>query len=466
MAGGEDWRNTHSITVKNAKGTNTIIRLQQYLETGPPTVKKLAITKEPQVNFAFSNDYGEGVLSMWTTLTLVNNYDDDLLAKFKSTDERNFRLLILINGVELFRGFLDFKWNDEDIIHGTTMFEFQATFHNGFSGSENQDIEEIITAIEQEVLKGKSWYKTQDTPRKYKVPIADLWGEFIFEKICGYNGGYIVISHDWASENWRGPGASFNTQLGELSINPDLGDWVNNRQEWYRAICRTFAIQVGFAWSIQKTLLQDVRKGATGSYTGNLCQKVGYSPSFTYWPQTAGYALNEQVGLQITKKNKPKRSFKRTARLVVARDHLGQTKYEANTNSANKLSDVIIVDIPYSPIDPNIQNTFAMEVLGEPYPGIFTEEITGEFKGHYSVDPSKLHSIWKANALAQASYSRMINSYNFKIELNDLIDPMLPIKIDTMRYRACKGRLNTLAMTTIVEESTLISEDYSNIANL
>jgi hypothetical protein len=449
------WETTHSLTVLNAKGTNSVFKLQQDLGSAPGSVKKLAINKEPEVNFAFSTDFGEGVLSMWVTLNLVNNYDGDLLSEFSTNPETDFRLLIEIDGDELFRGFLDFKWNDEDVQPDTnSMFEFQATFANGFHGSAEKDMSDIQDAID---ASSNTLHSYQTSDNLGSLPMCDFWGEFIFQNICGYDTDDLIVSHDWEAENWNGAGAG-NPQFRQLFINPYLSSDIETRADYFKAICRAFTMNAGYSWKTGKPIVQDLRKGKSGDYTGDKLTKV----SSGYRTLVNSFALDEQTGLKFTYK-KTKRRAKEVNSAVTTLNGAETIQYSAASNLTVFTAAEILPVVVYFDTSKSAEATAGGAKNGISVLGVSVLTNSGGFKGHYSTSPTAVHSLYKATAISLASYSKMIFSYDYKGELNDLIDPMLPIKIGDDRYRACKGRLKTVSMVTKLDQATLISEDYTNV---
>ena len=448
------WETTHSITAPNAKGTNSVFKLQQDLGSAPGSVKKLAISKEPEVNFAFSTDFGEGVLSMWVTLNLINNFDGDLISEFSSNPETDFRLLIEIDGDELFRGFLDFEWNDEEVQPATnSLFEFQVTFANGFHGSGEKDMSDIQSAIDASSNALHSYQTSDDLG---SLPMCDFWGEFIFQNICGYDTDDLIVSHDWEAENWNGAGAG-NPQFRQLFINPYISSALETRADFFKVVCRAFNMNAGYSWKTGKPIIQDLRKGNAGDYTGDKLTKV----SSGYRTLVNNFSLSEQTGLKFIF-NKPKRRPKTVNSAVTSLDSAENIQYAASSDfvvftQPEPLPIIIYFDTTQS-AEAGTGSQNGISVLGV---SILTN--SGGFKGHYSVSPTAVHSLYKATAISLASYSKMIFSYDYKGELNDLIDPMLPIKIGDDRYRACKGRLKTVSMVTKLDSTTLIVEDYTNV---
>lgn len=451
------WHTTHSITAKNAKGQNSVFKLQQDLGSAPASVKVLPILSEPVVNFAFSNDMGEGVLNFWTELTLLNNYDDDLLDTFLTNDENDFRLIIEIHTQELFRGKLDLRWNERKVLRANqTAFEFKALFTQGFSGSDTDTISDILVDI---AASANTEHTYNNSTTIGAVIFADLWGEFVFENLCGYDTTEILIAHGWESESFYNPSGT-DVQFRKMRINPAfMGGADTKRKDWFKGLCRAFAICAGYSWKNSKPVLQDVRKGSGGDYDAIPLTKV----SDGFRTQGAAVTLEEQTGLQWLDGDVRAPIRGQYSQIeVYDRDETLQVTAVNNDPNA-KRQGALEVNVLFDP-------TEDAEVSGGQRYGISVRAISSwvpadQFRRYRDDASLVLGSLFRANAFAQGSYSRSLpneENVNYKGELNDLVDPMLPVKIGEFRYRIAKGELNTLKITTNVLDSVLISNDDTN----
>jgi len=447
---------THSVNVKNAKGSNSVFKLQQDLVSDPGTPAKLSITKEPKIKFSFSNDHGEGLLSYWVELTLLNGFGGDILATFLANEQSDFRLLIEINSVEVFRGILDSQWNDKPVSDDTsTYFELNAVFHSGFANSDSVSIQSILTAINSS---SNTLHTYQTSDNLGSLPFADLWHEFIFQEICGYTTNDILIAHDWIASGAR---AAVSCQLRELQINPYFLNELVSRDVWYKALCRSFSLAVGYSWSVGKPIIQDVRKGNAGNYSAIPLTKV----SSGLRTQGSAVTISEQTVINWIDNN-PKAPYRPQYVSVAVVDKDNVLKVVASNDDANAVGEgVLTVEIKFNP-EVDAETTVGGQKYGISVLGSVDYEPATTFKGWNSDNPTSVESLFHANAYAQGSFSRALptdENVNFKGELNNIVDPMLPVKLGDYRYRISKGELFTLQMKTKVQDAVLLSDDSTNL---
>ncbi len=455
---------THQISVPNKNGGSTVFKLQQDLGADPGAPKKLPILKEPVINFSFSNDYGEGFLTYYTSLELRNNYDDNLITLFNSvSSEREFRLLIEVSGTELFLGFFDFNWFDEQLRDSAAAkHSIEVTFANGMNYSDRNDISELLDLCDATT---NNIHTFQDSDKLGRMPIVDIFGEVIFNQICGYDSDRVLVAHDWEAENW-GTGVSGNVQFRELQINPYFADELISNTEWIKQICRSFTMNVGYSWKLGHPVMQDLRKGKNGGYTSKELIQVANGfrnlGSVVDMDLQDAHKIIEKNPLKPTSRGKIKQSYLS----VAVKDFTDNLAYVASLTGFPTLTSKKSL-VPEIPFDPDAtaegNNPPATKRNGISVPNPSVPVAAGRFKGHYAPDTNQLDSIWKAIASSQASYSRFNQTYEYNLLLTGLVDPMLPVEIRGANQRVTEGELYPVKLQTRVYKSVEIMEDYTNV---
>lgn len=429
----------YTTTVTTLEGNTLVYKLEKDDVSVTPSF--LNITENSYEFEYFFNDVdgagiGIGFLSKIITLEFFGDTEINLI---KSNPE-DWRLTVTLDGDSIFVGFPDVQSINEYALPSYTDL-YKCDFVNAHSSLLNEP---------SVYLGGRIDNNSNNLHTTNQIPISDLFAEFV----TGYNTDLsknCFISHKWISENSnteRTPPPTWNIPLEPnlrlIFIDPSIHDV--SIGEVIAQICKGFMIRAGYSYLHDKTLILHHIEGSGGTLSGYNC------------PYTSSGIRSRSastISLQTINSN--------GSDFIVKDDGYSSENpiFPSAINCTNGY------DISSSILNPN---QFASIYFDEPYEienwwktnlvctvnsqgmSVYArDDINNVFIFEpldqvYNVNPSSLSTLYQLN---EAVTKRTGSDYlfteglkGFRIQLNKILDPMIPISYDSKVWITPSGTVN------------------------
>ena len=435
----------YTTTITTLEGNSLVYSLEQDAASTTPSF--LSITdKSYKLKYFFNDDntigIGLGYLSQTIKLQFYGSDEVDDI-KVNPTD---WRLKITLDGDVIFIGFPDVKSINEYAIPSFTDL-YECTFSNVFARLSNESLSVIRNAV------SASPGQIQQTNH---CPIPDLIGEFIVEDYTGET-NLVWISHRVVSENCL---SSITNQT--LRPDPQLrffsigipSDFLNTLNYTVGAklaeLAKAFYMRFGWSYTQGKTIIAEVTAGASGTYTGYDCtysatahRTITTSSNITLQSLSTTDFITE--GKDVNSENPffPKRI---TSSLINVSD-----KIVENPNTTVSFSFDGDIDLP---IDFRDDTVSAAANLGISVYGRVGSPETDDEVAIGNVFPSSSQTSTQYT-IPELINKKICSDYlftdglkGFRIELNKILDPMIPISYDSKVYITPSGTVNLYEETS------------------
>ena len=413
----------YTISCTTLEGNTLVYNLEQ--DAASTTAGDLNITENSYELEYFFNDLnsqkiGLGFISKILTLEFVEDTEINAIL----VNPEGWRLTVTLDGSTLFVGFPDIRSISECALPSHSNL-YTCTFISIYSRLKS---EYVITAIAS---------SANAEHASDEVPIPDLVGEFIYEEFCDLT-SEVFIAHDWQSDNTRGS----TTRLAA----PHMRYWKvdpgrttpESIAEFLAYVNIAFFMRVGYSHIEDKILMIEHTKGADGSsISGYDCPKVGSGFRTASAATVALQSLASdgsdfiEDGKDINSDNPP------FPAAIIATDGNGQYLESTSINS-------MFVENPVELTTTLLNN--ALCTANED--GILTENnsVPDTLGVVDFVDPSSTSTTYE---LREAIGKRLGADYlfteglkGFRVPVNKVLDPMIPITYNSKVYITSTGVIN------------------------